>query len=154
MVSRIDSQFGRIMSALDVHGHKDKTYTAFFTDHGEYLGDYGLVEKWPAGVSDCLTHEPFMLSGPGLPKGQVNESMCEMVDMLPTLFELNGIAEHFPHNGRSLVPTMKSSSGDHKAYAFSEGGFLLEEEPLLEHATFPYDKKAVSGVATQSVTSS
>ena len=138
MISRLDAQFGRVMDA--VAPYKDNTYTMFFTDHGEYLGDFGLVEKWPAGVSDCLVHEPLMISGPGLPRGDVNDALCEMVDLVPTVFELLGIKEHFPHNGKSLVPTMLQG-GAHKEYAFSEGGFLLSEEPFLEAGTFPYDIK-------------
>lgn len=69
--------------------------------------------------------------------------MCEMVDLVPTVFELLGIPEHFPHNGRSLVDVIRQSLQYHKDFAFSEGGFLLEEEPLLEKAGFPYDLKAV-----------
>jgi arylsulfatase A-like enzyme len=30
----------------------------------------------------------------------------------------------------------------HKDYAFSEGGFLVSEEPMLEQAPYPYDIKA------------
>lgn len=62
--------------------------------------------------------------------------------MIPTLFELVGIKEHFPHNGLSLVPTMLGALDHHKDYAFSEGGFLAREEPQLEYAPWPYDLKA------------
>lgn len=43
MVSRIDHQFGRILKAVEDNGFKDSSYIFHFTDHGEYLGDYGLV---------------------------------------------------------------------------------------------------------------
>lgn len=80
--------------------------------------------------------------GPDLPKGETNESLCEMVDLVPTIFELAGIAEHYPHNGKSLVPTIVNHLTDHKPHAWSEGGFLKHEEPLLEEAGWPYDRKA------------
>jgi hypothetical protein len=35
-----------------------------------------------------------------------------------------------------------NESAKHKKYAFSEGGFLKSEEPLLEQAACPYDIKA------------
>ena len=35
MISRLDDQFGRIIQAVDRHGHWDDTVTMFFTDHGE-----------------------------------------------------------------------------------------------------------------------
>ena len=145
MISRLDDQLGSIVDILKKPEYGslwDRTYTMMFTDHGEYLGDSDLVEKWPSGVDDVLVHDPLIIVGPELPAGQVNESMCEMVDLVPTVLELLGVAERYPHSGKSLVSTIKTNSPDHKPYAFSEGGFLLKEEPLLERAPFPYDKKS------------
>ena len=45
MVSRVDAQLGRVLRVVEKTGAAERTATAFFTDHGEYLGDYGLVEK-------------------------------------------------------------------------------------------------------------
>jgi arylsulfatase A-like enzyme len=114
----------------------------FFTDHGEYLGDHGLIEKWPAGLSNTLVQEPLIIGGAGLPENKTVSSMTEMVDFVPTVLELTGVGEHFPHNGKSWIPVLVGDATEHKQYAFSEGGFLLKEEPLLEQAPFPYDIKA------------
>lgn len=145
MISRIDAQFGRVVDKLEKTNLSTNTYTFFFTDHGEYLGDYGLVEKWPSGVNDSLVHEPLVISGPGIKEGVTIDSICEMVDLGPTIFELCGIKEDFPHNGKSLLPLLtKNSPLDiaHKEYAFSEGGFLKSEEPIIEIATYPYEIKS------------
>ncbi|KAF2088343.1 putative sulfatase [Saccharata proteae CBS 121410] len=141
MITRLDDQFGRIISLLDSKDLFSKTATLFFTDHGEYLGDHGLIEKWPSGLSDSLTHEPLIIAGAGLPEGKVNDQMAEMVDFVPTVLQLAGIGEHWGHNGTSLLPTILHGT-KHKDYAFSEGGFLTSEEPLLEQAPWPYDIKA------------
>ena len=142
MITRLDDQFGRIIQKLDDLKLWEDTISMFFTDHGEYLGDHGLIEKWPSGLSDSLTHEPLIVGGGGLPEGEVSSVMCEMVDLVPTVFELAGIKEHFPHNGTSLVPVIVDREPFHKMYAYTEGGFLISEEPLLEQAPFPYDIKA------------
>ncbi|KAE8383056.1 alkaline-phosphatase-like protein [Aspergillus bertholletiae] len=142
MISRLDEQFGRVVAQIDELGLWDETVTMFFTDHGEYLGDHGLIEKWPSGLSDSLVHEPLIIAGGGLPQGQVYTGMAEMVDLVPTVLELCGIPEQFPHNGRSLVPVLRDPGLGHREYAFSEGGFLTTEEPLLEQAPYPYDIKA------------
>jgi arylsulfatase A-like enzyme len=141
MITRIDDQFGRIMDLLEKKKLYDSTITMFFTDHGEYLGDHGLIEKWPSGLSDTLVKEPLIISGAGLPAGKVINCMVEMVDLVPTIFEMCGIPEHFPHNGKSLIPAIMDGA-EHRQYAFSEGGFLETEEPLLEKADYPYDIKA------------
>ncbi|KAJ5319319.1 uncharacterized protein N7506_012023 [Penicillium brevicompactum] len=143
MISRLDTQFGQVLAALENTGLASNTVTAFYTDHGEYLGDHGMIEKWPSGVSEVLAREPLIIGGAGLPSGKTNEDICEMVDLLPTVFELCKVPEVFPHNGISLLPTILSDKNHPKKYAYTEGGFLKSEEPLLEQAPYPYDIKSV-----------
>ena len=69
MVSRVDDQLGRVMAAIRASGLEDRMLTCFFTDHGEYLGDYGLVEKWPSGLDDPLVRNPLVIAGPGVAEG-------------------------------------------------------------------------------------
>lgn len=142
MISRLDDQFGRVIEKLDSMDAWKDTITMFFTDHGEYLGDHGLIEKWPSGLSNTLVQEPLIIAGAGLPEGRKVSAMTEMVDLIPTIFELCQIGEHFPHNGQSMVSVLVKGATEHKKYAFSEGGFLTSEEPLLEQSPYPYDIKA------------
>jgi arylsulfatase A-like enzyme len=72
----------------------------------------------------------------------VCDGLVEMVDLLPTLAELAEVEVRHTHFGRSLVPLLADGSLAHRDAAFSEGGFSLEEEPLLESSPFPYDKKS------------
>jgi arylsulfatase A-like enzyme len=116
--------------------------TWFFTDHGEYLGDHGLVEKWPSGLHDCLLRNPLVVAGPGVAAGHVYVGMTEMVDLLPSALELAGTEAQHTHFGRSLVPALGGADRPHRDLAFSEGGFLVEEEHLLERAGPPYDIKS------------
>jgi arylsulfatase A-like enzyme len=142
MITRLDDQFGRVLKKVDDLGLWEETVTMFFTDHGEYLGDHGLIEKWPSGLSETLVKEPLIIGGAGLPEGKTVHAMAEMVDLVPTMLELSGIGEHFPHNGKSWIPILVGDCTEHKQYAVSEGGFLTSEEPLLEQAPYPYDIKA------------
>lgn len=142
MVSRVDDQLGRVMRALDAAGHADDTATIFFTDHGEYLGDFGLVEKWPAGQHESLLHDPLVIAAPGGAEGAVAESFVELVDLVPTVLELAEVEPGWSHFGRSLAPLLRDASLVHRDCAFSEGGFRLDEKHLLERASFPYDLKA------------
>jgi arylsulfatase A-like enzyme len=113
-----------------------------FADHGEYLGDYGLIEKWPSAMHDCITRDPLIISGGELPGGQVCEAMVELIDVLPTVLDLAGAPAPHRHFGRSLLPLLHDPAAAHREYAFTEGGFAVEEEPQLERAPFPYDLKA------------
>lgn len=109
MISRLDDQLGSIvdvMKSAEYGNLWDNTYTMTFTDHGEYLGDYGLIEKFPCGVEEVLCRDPMIITGPDLPKGQRSDVLCEMVDLCPTVLSLLGVVERYPHSGISLVPAM------------------------------------------------
>jgi arylsulfatase A-like enzyme len=142
MVSRLDDQFGRVVGAVDRAGVGDRTITACFTDHGEYLGDHGLVEKWPSGLDDCLLRNPFVIAGPGVREGREHDGFVEMIDLLPTLCELAEVEPAHVHFGRSLVPVLEGRNVGHRDAAFSEGGFRIDEERQNELAAdHPYDVK-------------
>ena len=64
MVPRLDDQLGRVTAAVHESGLEERSLTCFFTDHGEYLGEYGLIEKWPSGLDDCLVRNPLVIAGP------------------------------------------------------------------------------------------
>jgi arylsulfatase A-like enzyme len=142
MVSRLDDQFGRVVRALDRAGVADRTVTACFTDHGEYLGDHGLVEKWPSGLDDGLLRNPLVVAGPGVREGIAHDGFVEMIDLLPTVCELADVEPAHVHFGQSLVPLLEGRAVDHRDAALSEGGFRVDEERQNELAAdYPYDVK-------------
>ena len=140
MISRMDAHFGRILAAIERAGAADTTVTAFFADHGEYLGDYGLIEKWPSAMSANITRDPLVIAGPRVPPGVIVDDMVEIIDVFPTLLDLAEILDgSHRHYGRTLRPAIAGQG--HRTYAFTEGGFTVEEEPQLERLAFPYDLK-------------
>lgn len=141
MVSRLDHHVGRIMAALDGSGQAGRTFTFFFADHGEYLGDFGLIEKWPSAMDRCITADPLIVSGPGIGRGQRCDAVTELVDVTPTVLELAGLDAPHDHFGRSLLPLFDDPRSAHRRFAFTEGGFSEWEEPKMERPAFPYDLK-------------
>jgi arylsulfatase A-like enzyme len=142
MVSRLDAHVGRLREAIATAGAADDTVVVFFSDHGEYLGDFGLIEKWPSAMHPCITQDPLIIGGGGLRGGQRSDAMVELVDVFPTLLDLAGISADHAHFGRSLRALLDDPGEKHREYALSEGGFRLEEEPRIERSNFPYDLKS------------
>ena len=141
MISRVDDQLGRITAKLDQQNLNKNTLTYFFTDHGEYLGDFGLVEKWPSGLDRCLLQNPLIVAGPGVKEDATASSFVEMVDILPTILEQASIPSTHTHFGKSLVPALKDHRAVIRDAAFSEGGFTTSEISLFEAANGEYAKK-------------
>ena len=139
MVSRLDDQFGRVVAAIERAGVADRTTTVFHTDHGEYLGDFGLVEKWPSGLDDCLLRNPLVIAAPGGVEGAASSALVEMLDLPVTLCELAGVDMGHAHFGRSLVPLLRDPTQAHRDAVFSEGGFRIDEAAQNEMPErFPY----------------
>lgn len=141
MVSRLDHHVGRVMQVARRLEQPDSVITTFFSDHGEYLGDFGLVEKWPSGVNECLLRIPLIISGGAVARGAVSNAMVEMIDVFPTLLDLADVHAPHQHYGKSLAPCLLDPDIAHRNEVFSEGGFRIEEAALVETSSFPYDVK-------------
>ena len=50
-VAFMDFLFGLLMAAVEENGFANSTTTVVFADHGDYAGDYGLVEPAPRNAS-------------------------------------------------------------------------------------------------------
>ena len=141
MVSRTDEQLGRVMEAVDRAGALEDTIVVYLTDHGEYLGDFGLVEKWPSGLDPCLVRNPLIIAGPGVAEGQVCGAGVELIDVLPTLLELAEIEPSHTHFGRSLSSVLRDPTAGHRQHVFSEGGFHPADVDLFEAGGWIYQTK-------------
>jgi arylsulfatase A-like enzyme len=151
MVSRVDAQLGRVVAGVDRAGAASRTAWTFFTDHGEYMGDYGLVEKWASGLNDCLLRNPLIIATPDASGGGACDELVELVDVLPTLAELGEVRVEHSQFGRSLAPLLldpqdadvRATRVPHRDAAFSEGGHRNDEPHVLEAITLPpYAAKA------------
>lgn len=142
MVSRADDQFGRILNALNRKSSLDGAVVCFLSDHGDYLGDYGLVEKWPSGLDECLLRNPLIIASSDCAAGRESGALVEMIDLAPTLADLCGLTLRHQHFGRSLADVLKDPTKSHRSAVFAEGGFSLSEAQLRESADFPYDIKS------------
>lgn len=132
MISYVDHLFGKLLDVLDETGLADDTTVFFFSDHGDWAGDYGLVEKWPSGLDDCLTRIPMIVRMPGNKAGHVVAAPTECFDIVPTTLELAGVALEHVQWGRSMLPQLRGAPGDGTRAVFAEGGYDPHEPHCFE----------------------
>jgi arylsulfatase A-like enzyme len=134
MCSRVDHQFGRVMDALRKAGLYDATVVFVFSDHGDFTGDYGLVEKTQNTFEDCLTRVPFLIKPPAWhpAKARVSDALVELVDFPATVEAMCGLTPEHTHFGRSLLPVLAGDTDEHRDAVFCEGGRLHGEEHGME----------------------
>jgi choline-sulfatase len=131
-VSYSDWLMGELMEALARTGHSGDTALFLLSDHGDYAGDYGLVEKWPSGLEDCLTHVPMIGRVPGGKPGIVADDMTELYDVMATCLDLAGAEANHTHFARSLTSQLAGGKGDPDRAAFSESGYNVYEPQCFE----------------------
>ena len=131
-VSFADWLLGEFLAALERTGRARDTAIFVASDHGDYAGDYGLIEKWPSGLESCLTHVPLIARMPGGAPGHEVGEMVELFDVMATMLELAGVKASHTHFARSLVPQLRGAPGDPKRAAFSEGGYNIYEPQAFE----------------------
>lgn len=132
MTAVTDTLLGQLLETLDETGLSDTTAVFVFSDHGDWAGDYGLVEKWPSGLDDTLTRVPFLARVPGMATGHVVEEPIELFDFMPTVLELADIPARHTHFARSLVPQLRGEAGDPERAVFAEGGYDTHEPHCFE----------------------
>jgi arylsulfatase A-like enzyme len=86
LVTHLDEQVGRILSALQKSGHADNTIIVYTADHGLAMGSHGLLGK--QNVYEQSMQCPLILSGPGIPKGKSSEAFTYVHDLYATLCNL------------------------------------------------------------------
>jgi len=120
-ISLIDHNVGRILAALGDLGLAEDTIVVFTSDHGEWLGDHGLVLKGPMAY-ESLLRVPLIARGPGIPAGRRVAAPVASIDLAATILDVSGAAAPAPIHGRSLAPLWQGTGT--RDYAYSEWDLL------------------------------
>ena len=109
MISEVDFQLGRVVEAIVQRDEWKSTLIVITADHGDQLGDHGLIEK--LGFFPQSYHTIGLWRDPtSVTAGRSVSSFTENVDLLPTLCEVLGLAVPAQCDGRSLVPLLTGAN--------------------------------------------
>ena len=141
MCSRLDEQFKRLLDAMKESEIYDDSALFLFSDHGDFTGDYGIVEKTQNTFEDCLSNVPFIVKTPkDIPiKPRVSDALVELVDFSATVYDLTGINPGYDHFGKSLLPLLAGETDEHRDAAFCEGGRRKGEVQAMERQSTSAD---------------
>lgn len=122
MIRFIDDGVGQIMATLAALGLAEKTLVVFCSDHGDLMGEHAMQCK--GGVFyDALTRVPLIMAWPGvLPANQVDESMVNLTDIIPTLLHLQGLPIPRAMHGQPLPTVTAAAPRDATFAEYGAGG--------------------------------
>jgi arylsulfatase A-like enzyme len=108
MISLVDDNVGRVLGALDALGLAADTLVLFTSDHGELLGDHGLLLKGPF-LYESLVRVPLLWRLPGrIAAGATLTHPVAHVDVVPTVLDLLGYEAPLGVQGQSLAPALRA----------------------------------------------
>ncbi len=165
MISHLDDQLGRLLRALAASGQAHNTLIVFASDNGLAVGQHGLMGK--QSLYDHSVRVPLVFSGVGLPRGERRETLCYLMDIMPTLCEMAQVACPADVEGRSLVPALADPhhqvretlfyayrtqqravrDATHKLIEYQVNGTRTTQ--LFDLANDPWERKNLAGVPEQ-----
>lgn len=104
MIALIDDQLARLLAHLEKSGEAENTVVIFTSDHGETLGDHGLLYKG-CRFYEGLVRVPLIFHAPGrIVEGVTSDQLTELLDLSATLLDLADVPVPDYHQGHSLLP--------------------------------------------------
>ena len=131
-VTALDDQLGRLEAALAAEGLLDDTIFVYTSDHGDMLGSQGVQRKQHPWDESILV--PFLLRCPGQAgRGRRISFPLNVVDILPTLLGLAGVAIPAGIDGRDLSPAVRG-----EPFAGNESALTMCIAPFAEYRGAPW----------------
>jgi len=140
LCSFMDQKVGLILDGLEETGQADNTLIIYTSDHGDNAGARGLWGKSNLYLES--TAVPVILSGPGVPKGEVNETPVNLTDMHATILDAAGVADlddGFDRPSTSLLGMLgtddpsRTVMSQYHAVGSPTGGFMVADARWKYH---------------------
>jgi arylsulfatase A-like enzyme len=114
-IRAMDAEIGRLRERLGELGLESRTLMAFLADHGEEFFEHGRSFH-NQSIYGELTNVPLFFWWPGgVPAGRRAGETVQLIDVMPTLLDLSGLAAPKGIQGACLVPWMRGD-GPHAGW--------------------------------------
>ena len=114
-IAYLDYRIGKLREALEAAGEWEDTVIVVAGDHGENIGDHGLMDH-QYSLHDTLLHVPLVVAGGEFSGGTSVDGLVQLHDLFPTLLDVAGVDAPEAREcsqGRSLVPSADTPTRNH-----------------------------------------
>jgi arylsulfatase len=148
MISMIDDAVGRVLASVERLGLARDTIVIFTSDHGDFMGDHGLLLKGPLHYRG-LVRVPFIWSDPrpGMRANATQDVLAGTIDIAQSVLDVAGFAGYNGMQGTSLVPAAAGAVPSRAALIVEEDGqrpmFGLPNAPRVRTVITPSTRMSV-----------
>ncbi|MFX0021600.1 MAG: sulfatase [Candidatus Hermodarchaeota archaeon] len=121
-IAYIDHYIGKILASLEKYGYSDNTIIVFMSDHGDLMGDHGLLFKGPCPFNGVL-QIPLIWKVPGYKKSNISESLVSSIDYPKTILNLLDIPDRYHPSGMqgyNIIPILENPNKEVRDCVFIE----------------------------------
>ena len=86
-IALLDVGIGQILASLEKLGYYDNTVVVYNSDHGDLMGEHGMLFKGPSAYMGVL-HIPMIWRVPGITKKGISDALMSSIDYPTTLLSL------------------------------------------------------------------
>ncbi|MCD6365629.1 MAG: sulfatase-like hydrolase/transferase [Planctomycetes bacterium] len=138
VITFLDSQFGKLVSALKETNCYDNTIIIFSADHGDMMGAHGMMTKGIGLAYEQVYNIPLVMKAPGQAlRGEVKDALVGLIDVGPTLLDLCGADtlgdQCQGRSFRSLLEGKTTADDWQDAYAEFFGQRFLYTQRIVWH---------------------
>ncbi len=121
MIEAIDAGVGQLLTTIDELGADGDTVVVFTTDHGDMMGDHGLMLKVAMHYQGVI-RTPLTIKAPGYEPGRTR-SLSSSIDLPHTILDLCGVPDFQGMQGTSLTPVLADPSSAVRDAVYVEEDF-------------------------------
>ena len=144
-LSRADDYVGQLMAALEERSLTDDTLVIVTSDHGENLGDHGMIDHL-LSMYDSTLRIPMIMRLPGrIPPGTVSPDLASLVDVAPTVTHLCGLSSDDQATGPFAIPELSLLHPDRyqRKFVFAENDRPVNGIELLRQNAPEFDTSRI-----------
>jgi choline-sulfatase/uncharacterized sulfatase len=124
LCSQVDHAIGTILEELKESGLDENTIVVYTSDHGDYAGEHGAMEKLRGISYRAITRIPMIVHIPGmLREGQSSDALVESIDLFPTLCEFADIPFLKTMQGMSFAEIIYGKRNDFRPNVLTENPY-------------------------------
>lgn len=126
LVDEIDFWVGELINKLEETGLDENTLVIYSSDHGDFVGNHGMIEKAAAGhnIYEETIRVPLIFYWKGKLHIGANDELVQLIDIYPTLVDMLGLKTpknmQFPLAGKSLKATLTKGEKLDRDYIITE----------------------------------
>ncbi|GGM89464.1 arylsulfatase A family protein [Dyadobacter beijingensis] len=141
LITHLDARVGDMINSLKEKGLYENTIIVYAADNGLAIGSHGLLGK--QSLYEHSMKVPFIIAGPGIPKGKVSDALVYLYDIFPTLTNVAGLPQPEAADGKSLAGVIRGKSKGVRESSFTAYRNLIravrdEEWKLIRYPNRDY----------------